>query len=97
MCPGSWSWGRVGAGISHRAEPLTIVELHYVSFGSLPAPAESVVELHQREPFVELCLRKIELRRQVVVFTYQHLQVTRSAILVKYLRETIGIFRRRSQ
>jgi hypothetical protein len=67
------------------------------SFGSLPAPAESVVELDQREPLVELRLRKIELRREFVVFAGKYLQVTRTAMLVKYFREAIGIFCRRGQ
>jgi hypothetical protein len=32
-------------------------------FGSLPSPTESVVELNQCEPLIELCLSEIELRR----------------------------------
>jgi hypothetical protein len=73
------------------------VALEPRSLGSLPAPAESVVELDQREPLVQLRLRKIELRGEFVAFTGEYLQVTRAAMLVKYFREAIGILCRRRQ
>ncbi len=66
--------------------------VHRCGPGSLPAPAESVVELDQREPLVELRLREIELRREFVVFTGEYLEVTRATMLIKYFREAIGIF-----
>jgi hypothetical protein len=65
--------------------------------GSLPATTERVVDLNQREALAEFGLRKIELCGQIVVFTNQYLQVTRSAVLVENLRETVGVFRRRRQ
>src|SRR5258708_22299460 len=64
---------------------------------SLPAPAESAVELDQREPFVQLRLRKIELRGEFVVFTGEYLEVTRATVPVEYFREAIGILCRRRQ
>jgi len=65
--------------------------------GSLPAPAERVVELDQREPLVELRLRKIEFRREIIVFAGEYLEVARATMLVKYFREAIGVFCRRRQ
>ena len=79
------------------ADPVFQVVSYYCRLGSLPPPTESVIELNKREPFTELRLCKIELRREVVVLTYQHLEVTRSAVQVEYLREPVGISRRRRQ
>jgi hypothetical protein len=57
------------AGACFRSEYVHLRELRAIQrrkerimhMGSLPSPAESVVELDQREPLVELRLRKIEL------------------------------------
>lgn len=57
----------------------------------LPAPAQSVVELDEREPLIELRLREIELRRKVIRFASQDLQVTRAAMLIKRVREAVTI------
>src|ERR1700733_11099521 len=66
-------------------------------FSSLPSAAESVVELHQCEPLIELCLREIELRREVIGFAREYLQEARSAMLVEYFRKTVYIFCGRRQ
>src|ERR1700731_4105950 len=63
----------------------------------LPSPAERIVKLNERQPLIESCLRKVELRRQIVVFTREHLKEARTAMLIEYLRETIRILRRRRQ
>jgi hypothetical protein len=56
-----------------------------------PTPAKSIVKLDERQALIELCLRKIELRREGSVFTREYLEVTRAAMLVKYLRQTVRI------
>jgi len=53
--------------------------------------------LNERQPLIELCLREVELRREIVVFTREHLKETRAAMLVEYLPETNRILRRRRQ
>jgi hypothetical protein len=62
-----------------------------------PSPAKGIVKLDEREPLIELCLRKIVFRREGIVFTREYLEVTRAALLVKHLRETVGILCRRGQ
>jgi hypothetical protein len=61
-------------------------------FRSPPSSTASVVKWDERQALVELRLRQIEFRRELVVFTYEYLEITRSAMPVRYLREAVGIF-----
>lgn len=59
----------------------------------LPTPAEGIVKLDECQTLIELCLGEIQFRGEIICFAGQHLQVACAAILVKRIRDAIGVLR----
>src|SRR5580704_7657441 len=56
----------------------------------LPAATERLVDLDERQSFIELRLDEIQLRRVIAGFARQHLEITRAALFVEHLGELVG-------
>jgi len=52
----------------------------------LPTASQCLVKLNEGQTLVELGLHQVELRREIIRFAGKHLEVTRTAILIKHLR-----------
>jgi hypothetical protein len=63
----------------------------------LPPSAKSLVKLNQRQSFAELGLHEVQFCREVIRFVGQDLEITRAAVLIKYLRELVRPLRRLCQ
>src|ERR1700735_1336382 len=55
----------------------------------LPATAEGLIDLDKRKPLVELRLNEIQLRRKIICFAGQHLQIARTALLIEHQGEVV--------
>src|SRR6202042_2555997 len=55
----------------------------------LPAAPEGLIDLDKRKPLVELRLNEIQLRRKIICFAGQHLQIARAALLIKHQGEVV--------
>jgi hypothetical protein len=49
----------------------------------LPAAAEGLIELDEREPLAELGLNEAEFGAEIVGFAGEHLEITRAAVVVE--------------
>src|ERR1700684_3545500 len=55
----------------------------------LPAATEGLIALNKREPLIELRLNEIQLRRKIICFGGQHLQIARTALLIEHQGEVV--------
>src|ERR1700683_18252 len=83
------------ASVARRAPPgRGGVKAQCFAFSSLlPAATERLIDLDQRELLVELRLSEIQLRRKIICFAGQHLQITGAALLIEHQGEVVGPLR----
>src|ERR1700723_3462374 len=55
----------------------------------LPAATEGLIDLDKSKPLVELRLNEIQLRRKIICFGGQHLQIARTALLIEHQGEVV--------
>src|SRR5215472_8324105 len=58
----------------------------------LPSSSQRVINLHQRQSFIELCLRQTQPGREITRVAIQYFKITCGATAIAYVRESSCIF-----
>ena len=83
---------RFGTSVWRAREAVSsLFSIRGLRLSMLPSSTESVIELDQGKPLVELGLSKVELGSEIVGFTGEHLQVTCASVLIQDFRKPVRI------